>query len=323
MLAFLMTLVPTAPAGTLPHSRLVSINGVSIHCLDSGGDRPVILFIPGLGDTAYMMEEFATRFAGTNRVIVMTRRGFGSSSLSHDGYDLQTRVEDIRGVLDALQVQRAVLVGHSLAGDELTAFAAKYSERVSSLVYLDAAYDRADPETPHPTSTVWSKVLDAWVGSDEAARTSLDRYRAAQQRAFFGIWTPSQERNLHETTIVNVDGTVSSRTPPWVALAVSHADKETKLSLSTVKSPALLLFARQRLERRGLVLDAPTKSGLIRDEEAYEAYFSHYVSRLEHQPNLQIILMQQTMHHLYLEKPAEVEQAMRRFLAAHRIDTAP
>jgi hypothetical protein len=118
-------------------------------------------------------------------------------------------------------------------------------------------------------------------------------------------------------TVVNVDGTVSSRTPQWVNRAISEAGKNAKLSLSSVRAPALLIFARQRLELRGLHLDEVTRSGLIRDEEAYEAYFSKYISKLRNQSNLQLVVMPQTMHHLYLEKPVQVERLMRRFLQEH------
>jgi pimeloyl-ACP methyl ester carboxylesterase len=307
----------TARGASLLRSDVAVVNGVSIHYLDSGGPKPALLFIPGLGDTAYMMEGFGARFTGTNRVVIMTRRGFGQSGLPRDGYDLGSRVEDIRALLDSLKLQKVVLVGHSIAGDELTAFATKYPTRLISLIYLDAAYDRTDPETPQPTSAVWGNVLVAWVGNSEISRTSLDRYRAAQQRTFFGVWSVSQERNLQETVVVNVDGTISSRTPSWVAQAISAADKDVRLPLAVLNVPALLVFARQRLEQRGLALDDNTKAGLMRDEGAYEAYFSKYLSSLKKQTNLQIVVMNQTMHHLYLEKPAEVERVMRTFLEVH------
>ena len=53
---------------------------------------------------------------------------------------------------DHLTLNRVVLVGHSIAGDELTKSAAAYPERVSALVYLDAAYDRTKvKQLPQPT----------------------------------------------------------------------------------------------------------------------------------------------------------------------------
>ena len=43
--------------------------------------------------------------------------------------------------MDALHIDRANLVGHSIAGAEMTRFATKYSDRVRKLVYLDAVID--------------------------------------------------------------------------------------------------------------------------------------------------------------------------------------
>src|SRR5439155_7082539 len=50
--------------------------------------------------------------------------------------------EEIRAFMDAMKIARANLVGHSLAGDEMTQFATMYPQRVIKMVYLDAAYDR-------------------------------------------------------------------------------------------------------------------------------------------------------------------------------------
>ena len=73
-LCLIATLI--APAAAARHDRLlrsnvVPANGVDIHYLDSGGTKPALLFITGLGDTAYMMEDFAARFVRTNRVVIM------------------------------------------------------------------------------------------------------------------------------------------------------------------------------------------------------------------------------------------------------------
>ncbi len=67
------------------------------------------------------------------------------------GYDQATLVEDLRGFLDSQKIERVHLVGASTAGEELTQFATRYPDRVSSLVYLDAAYDRSvDVESGTP-----------------------------------------------------------------------------------------------------------------------------------------------------------------------------
>src|SRR5207244_3875191 len=83
------------------------------------------------------------KFTNQFRVLGLTWRGHGQSEMPETGYDTATLVEDIRQFLDALNIERVILVGHSLAGDQLTRFAGAHPNRVIKLVYLDAAHDRA------------------------------------------------------------------------------------------------------------------------------------------------------------------------------------
>src|SRR5207247_542964 len=109
-----------------------------------GGSGLALVFIPGLGNSAHVFDDFAPRFVDRFRVLGVTRVGFGESDQpERDGYDLASRVAQIRAALDSLNVTKAVLVGHSLGGDEITAFAGAYPDRIVGLVYLDAAMDHA------------------------------------------------------------------------------------------------------------------------------------------------------------------------------------
>jgi pimeloyl-ACP methyl ester carboxylesterase len=113
-------------AGDTSRHRLgmVTVNGVRVPYLDWGGSGPALVFIPGMGGTAHVFDDFAPRFVDQFRVVGVTRIGFGESDQpEREGYDLASRVAHIRAVLDALGIARATLIGHSLGGDEITAFA--------------------------------------------------------------------------------------------------------------------------------------------------------------------------------------------------------
>ena len=140
--------LPGMAGDTSPHkSGFVKADGVRLHYLEwSGGKRGVLLMLAGLGHDAHIFDGFATRFTDSYRVLALTRRGYGESDKPRSGYDVDTRVEDVRRFLDALGITRVTLIGHSVAGDELTAFAAAYPARVDKVVYLDAAYDRSKTE---------------------------------------------------------------------------------------------------------------------------------------------------------------------------------
>ncbi|HEY5059903.1 MAG TPA: alpha/beta hydrolase [Gemmatimonadaceae bacterium] len=118
------------------------VPGVRIHYLDFGGTGPPVVLLAGLGNTAHAFDDFAPRLTDRFRVVAITRRGFGESSHPRTGYDTQRLVEDIRQVADRLHLGRLILIGHSIAGEEMTRFAASDPDRIAKMVYLDAAYDR-------------------------------------------------------------------------------------------------------------------------------------------------------------------------------------
>jgi pimeloyl-ACP methyl ester carboxylesterase len=132
-----------APRDRSPHkSEFVTANGIRMNYLDWGGIGDVVILLSGFGNDAHIFDEIAPRFTDKFHMIGLTRRGFGETERPAAGYETASRVEDIRAFMDSMKIPRAHLVGHSLAGDEMTKFASMYPKRVTKLVYLDAAYDR-------------------------------------------------------------------------------------------------------------------------------------------------------------------------------------
>jgi pimeloyl-ACP methyl ester carboxylesterase len=324
LMAFLLAAAAPNPVAAqthrAPQSKLVAVdNNVHLQCLDFGGNGRALVFLPGPGSTAYIYYDFGQRFTDKFHVYAVTPRGYGASDLTREGYDLATRVEDLHGFLQAQGISRAILTGHSVAGDEMTAFASKHPDQVLALIYLDAAYDRSDPRSPTTNDSLLAKIRATWVGSNDQPNASLEARRELSKRMSFGIWSEAQEKNMRETTVVNVDGTVSDRTPRWVDSAISEADKKEHLRLQDVRAPALLLFARQRLENRPIKMDPATRRELIQEEEKYEKFVDGYLEGVRRQRNLKVIVLQNTMPALFLEKPAEVAKLMRMFLAEHNL----
>ena len=314
-----------AGPGTAPASRLLEIRDhVQLQYLDWGGQKQPVLLLAGLGDTSYIFAELAPLLSSDFRVLALTRRGYGESDVTRDGYTIADRVEDLRSFLDTLKIQRAVLVGHSAAGDELTAFALKYPERVKALIYLDAAYDRADPQTPPPHMDAWRKVATALYGgiSDDDSYRSLDLRRKALSnlfRAEYGVpWGRALEENLRETIAVNVDATVSPRTPAFVGRAIQDGARTERLDVAAVRAPALLIFARGPLPRQ--IALAPDLWEAVRtDEREYGIYFQHYVERIQKiNPALQVKILASERHYFFLKDPGQVARSIHEFTGALR-----
>jgi pimeloyl-ACP methyl ester carboxylesterase len=83
-------------------------------------------------------------------VYAITRRGFGASSKpapTNENYKADRLGDDVLAVIDALTLDRPVLVGHSIAGEELSSVGSRHPEKISGLIYLDAGmgYAYYDP----------------------------------------------------------------------------------------------------------------------------------------------------------------------------------
>lgn len=115
--------------------------GVRLEVVDWGGRGRSVVLLAGGGDTAHVYDQFAPKLTPDYHVFGITRRGFGASSKPKTGYSAQTLADDVLRVLDALNLKRPVLVGHSVAGEEMSSIGARYSNRTAALIYLDAAWD--------------------------------------------------------------------------------------------------------------------------------------------------------------------------------------
>ena len=122
---------------------------VNLEVLDWGGSGQPLVFLAGLGNTAHVFDKFAPQFVATHHVYGITRRGFGDSSVPSDGYTADRLGDDVLAALGTLKLNRPVLVGHSLAGEELSSIASRHPDRVSGLIYLDAGYWYAFYDSAH------------------------------------------------------------------------------------------------------------------------------------------------------------------------------
>jgi non-heme chloroperoxidase len=125
-----------------PHQvRFVTVDkSVRLEVLDWGGTGRPIVFV-GCYLTAHVHDDIAPRLTDRFHVYAITRRGIGASDRPATGYDPKRRAADVLEVMDALGMQKPILVGNSCGGDILHTLGADNPERLGGLVYLDAAED--------------------------------------------------------------------------------------------------------------------------------------------------------------------------------------
>ena len=126
-----------------PKTQFVLVEpDVRLEVLDWGGHGRSVVLLAGGGDTAHVYDKLAPKLTPVCHVVGITRRGFGASSRPTTGYSAASLADDIVRVLDALKIDKPVLIGHSVAGDEMSSLGARRSDRIAGLIYLDAATDR-------------------------------------------------------------------------------------------------------------------------------------------------------------------------------------
>ena len=137
--------VPALWRDPSPHTvRFVEVeDNVRLEVLDWGGSGRPLVLLAGLGNTAHVFDEFAPKLTAAGHVYGITRRGFGASSSPAGGYSADRLGDDVLAVVHSLELDRPVLMGHSIAGEELSSVGTRHPEEVAGLIYLDAGYPYA------------------------------------------------------------------------------------------------------------------------------------------------------------------------------------
>jgi pimeloyl-ACP methyl ester carboxylesterase/quercetin dioxygenase-like cupin family protein len=135
------------PAGF--HTQEVKTNGTTLH-VRVGGSGPAVVLIHGYADTGDMWAPLAADLMRDHTVIAPDLRGMGLSEVATDGFTKKNEAEDIAGVLDALHVARADVVGHDIGNMVAFAFAEAHQDRTTRLVMMDA---------PVPGVGPWDEIL--------------------------------------------------------------------------------------------------------------------------------------------------------------------
>lgn len=129
----------------------ISANGIEIAYTDQGprdGGLPVVL-IHGFPYSQAMWDGQVAALSGEHRIITYDLRGHGESEATAGPYTMELLAEDLKGLLDALDLQQVILGGFSMGGYVALAFYRAYPERVGRLLLLDTRH-LPDPEQAKP-----------------------------------------------------------------------------------------------------------------------------------------------------------------------------
>jgi pimeloyl-ACP methyl ester carboxylesterase len=288
--------------------------GVKLEVLDWGGSGPVMVLLTGLGDNAHVFDYFAFQFTDFFHVIGITRRGWLPSSQPKNGYDVETRAADDIKVLDALGIKKAVFVGHSIAGSELSRIGAKYQSYVDKLVYLDAS-DLSErntfPDIPAPFPLI-----------TDADAKSLFSFQAAYAR-LLAVREPIPAACL--SFDFDANGMVTGTTTPDSIVAKLSAGVSIPANPPTnwaaIEAPRLGIFAPPTAEGKlpWYPYLSPTDQAVFDERfprllQWFSDVIDKFAEKHSGNPAPKVLLLPGAPHYVYINNEAEVVRETRSFL---------
>jgi pimeloyl-ACP methyl ester carboxylesterase len=196
--------------GEQPAQRFVEVDGRQVYVEQQGAGEAVVL-LHGFGESSYCWRQVIPELARSFRVVAPDLNGFGWSERPRDprSYTLEGQEHLVLGVLAALGITRAQVVGHSYGGSLTLLLAARHPEVVRAMVLIDSAaptysmdrrsrlagvraldslFVRFALRPGHIRSALLESVYDPALVTPELVRAYLDRLRVeGEDAAYYGL----------------------------------------------------------------------------------------------------------------------------------------
>jgi aminoacrylate hydrolase len=247
------------------------------------GDGFPVLFISGLSGVASFWKDQVATFAKKFDVITHDHRGIGQSDLTRSGYTVDRMAADVIGLMDALEVKQAHVVGHSTGGAIAQTLALDHPNRVASIV-LSASWTKPD---------AYFRRLYG-LRKDILLRLGPSAYVAANSLFLYpGAYVAKNNEKLRQA-----EAQTLAVFPP-TEIAASRIDAilafDRTEQLNKIKTPTLVIGSE--------------------DDLITPAYFSEELARRI--PGAEVKLFPSGGHSFTQVRAREFNQAVLPFLAAH------
>jgi len=302
-----------------PHTtRFVTVEkGVRLELLDWGGSGRPLVLLAGGGDTAHVFDDFAPKLTASFHVYGITRRGFGESGFSPKGYGADRLGDDVLAVLDALKLEKPVLVGHSLGGEELSSVATRYPNRVAGLVYLEAAYPYAFDNGKGPTMREFQNLKKVAPQAPPPSGSALASFSALQQACLRALGFTYPEGELRQQFTTTPEGRVGKeRDFPGDAVMLEGMKK-----YSNILVPALVIFAIPHAPAKWMSdsTDPKVREAAKAFDTAEDALTAKQAKIFEEGvPTAHVVRLPGADHYVYLSNETDVLREMKSFLSTLR-----
>ena len=156
----------------------INVKGIDFHYIAAGSGPDMVMVHGFLGNLAVWHLQILPRLRDHFRITTYDLRGHGRSDVTPSGYTAEDMAHDLHGLLDALGIERTMLVGHSFGADICLYFALLWPERVSGVVAIEPGLAALVEDRKDASWEGWSywvkKLEEVGLTVPEDKRTDLD-----------------------------------------------------------------------------------------------------------------------------------------------------
>lgn len=295
-----------------PHkAQFITVdNNVELEVLDWGGTGRPLVLLAGLGNSAHVFDKFALKLVPKYHVYGITRRGFGESSVPDSGYSADRLGDDVLAVTDALKLNRPVLAGHSIAGEELSSIGSRHPEKVAGLIYLDAGYEYAFYDRERGNLLLDSLIVEKKLEQVSPMYGLQDK--RALIRELLQTDIPQLEKSLQER-LKDLDSAPPPDNQPRANLRpAAMALLEGEQKYTAIHAPVLLIYAAPHSGYPPVKDPAMRASAEARDEANANAQAKAFKTAV---PQARVVKLPHANHYVFQSNEADVLREMDAFIA--------
>ncbi|MDQ3963720.1 MAG: alpha/beta hydrolase [Actinomycetota bacterium] len=238
-----------------PKTFEVAVTGGDLTVAQWGNAGPVLLAIHGITASHMQWPYLARELQDEVRFVAPDLRGRGGSRDLPGPYGMKVHADDLIAVLDHLEVESAVVVGHSMGGFVGAIMAMHYPERVSSLVLIDGGFPLFD--APAPDVDV-EQILNLMLGPSiercsmtfESLESCFDFWKQHPSMTDDGAWNEvfeayvaydlmGEDSQLHSK--VNLDAILGDGRDTLVSEDLRLAPEKVSCPMTLIRAPRGIL----------------------------------------------------------------------------------
>jgi pimeloyl-ACP methyl ester carboxylesterase len=214
--------------------------------------------------------------------------------------------------MDALELKKPVLIGHSIAGEGLSSIGSRYPDRVARLIYLDAGYPCALYSPDSGDSRLDAEELQRDMNAFLAGRLGTDQKEiVAKILAALPQFQKDLEAGQKRTELLPPPPNPGTRAePPFADAAAAIIKGEQKYT--NIQAPILAIFASPHSAAHLPPMSDDKKSEFLALDHAKSAAQAKAFEKLK---SAKVVILPNADHFVFFSNEQEVEKDMKDFLA--------